>query len=76
MYYYKSCVGVFWIRLNRDGRYVLGIGDDALGTYHSPIHAADDVYTHTTGHYPWDKLDGELFDVPTDIYEWEKQLTT
>jgi hypothetical protein len=34
------------------------------------VSAADDVYTHTTGCYDWDCLDGTLSTVPTDIYQW------
>lgn len=70
MYYYKSRVGTFWIKPNMHGQHLLGINDESLGAYNSPIHAADDVYTHTTGYFEWDKLDGKLFNVPTDIYEW------
>lgn len=71
MYYYKSPVGTFWIKEATDGSFVLGIGDIALGFYVSPVAAADDVYTHTTGHYPWDLLDCEV-DGPSGISEWSR----
>ena len=71
MFYYKSPVGMFWIKPTQAGRYALGIGDEILGVYDSTVMAADDVYTHTTGHYPWDSLDC-VVDGPTDIYEWTR----
>lgn len=73
MFIFRSRVGTFWIRTDQCGRCVLGIDNDALGNYSSPLHAADNVYTHTTGYSPWDSLDGKILDAPTDIYEWERQ---
>lgn len=72
MFIYKSPVGTFWIKPNDDGRFVLGIDQETLGFYHSAVSAADDVYVHVTGYYPWDKLDGKIHDAPTDIYEWQE----
>ena len=69
MFYYNSPVGTFWIKPRSDGRHILGIGDEALGSYHSPAAAADDVARHVTGHYPWDSLDGTT-EGPTDIHAW------
>lgn len=73
MYIYKSPVGVFWIKLH-NGRFVLGIDNQMLGSYNSAVAAADDVYTFSTGCFKWDKhcadIDYQL-NVPTDIYEWE-----
>lgn len=71
MYVYRSPIGIFSIRV-LNGRYALCFSDDVLGYYNSAISAADDVYTHTTGHDKWDSLDCQVNDVPTDIYEWEK----
>ncbi len=70
MFLFHSSVGVFWIKPHL-GKFLLGINNDALGSYHSAVAAADDVYTHVTGHFPWDILDG-IEDGPTDIYEWER----
>lgn len=69
MFVFHSSVGTFWIKPHQ-GIYVLGINDDSIGSYHSAVAAADDVFTHATGHFPWDKLDG-IEEGPTDIYEWE-----
>lgn len=66
---FRSVVGVFSIRARSDGRFTLELNGDALGSYHSPRAAADDVYSHHTGARVWDRrrdLEG-----PTDISEWE-----
>jgi len=70
MWVYRSPVGTFWIRQNQSGHFTLGIGDEALGNYSSAIAAADDVFTKSTGHYDWDRLQSP--DGPTDIHEWER----
>ena len=70
MFIFKSCVGTFWIKTYQ-GRYILGINDENLGSYYSATAAADDVFTHTTSYNPWDSLDGSV-EGPTDIYEWNR----
>ncbi len=69
-YTYRTRVGTFCIRPqpNSPGRWWLCIGDDALGSYHSPEAAADDVYTQSTGHFEWDSL--PPVEDPTDLSEW------
>lgn len=52
--------------------YGLIINDICYGHYDSTVAAADDVYIHVTGCSDWDALDGTFLDVPTDIYEWNK----
>jgi hypothetical protein len=71
-YHYKSLVGTFWIcpEPNNPSRYLLGIDDTALGSYHSSEAAADDVYTQSTGWSDWDMLDPVV--EPTDLSKWEK----
>jgi hypothetical protein len=69
IYQYKSPIGRFLIQLQDDGRWGLWFKDNLLGSYHSAMSAADDVYTQTTGDDDWDTLEG--VDVPTDIQEWE-----
>lgn len=69
MYIFHSRVGTFSIARNYDG-YRLTVNNMDLGTYPSAVAAADDVYMHVTGYWPWDKLDGKA-DAPSDIYEWE-----
>ncbi len=61
------------IYLDSNYKYALKINDIVYGHYSSPIAAADDVYTHTTGCDEWDLLDGTFMDAPTDIYEWHKR---
>ena len=59
---------VFWITAQSNGRYLLSINDEGLGSYHSPESAADDVYSCTTGYYDWDNQ-GSCSE-PTDLSEW------
>ena len=65
---YKTDVGTFWIQPNSNGRFTLGIDNDALGSFSTPEGAADDVYMCATGYYPWDKKLSVL--EPTDLTEW------
>lgn len=73
LYHVKTRAGTFWImpQPGSPGRYWLGVDDDALGSYASPMQAADDVYMHATGHHDWDKLDTKV-NAPTDLSEWHK----
>ncbi len=74
MYIYRSPIGLMAIQFNPSSKmYDLYICDECYGSYHSPITAADDVYLHVTGCDEWDSLDGDYsFDVPTDLFEWDK----
>jgi len=74
-YFFRSPVGLFWIRPqpNSGGRFWLGIDDERLGSYHSLRAAADDVYSQATGFYRWDSL--RRPDVPIDLTEWEREDT-
>lgn len=75
IYQYKALVGTFIIKPQSNDRWGLWLNDDLLGSYHSPIAAADDVYTQSTGDFDWDTYNifdtDILVDIPTDIYEWE-----
>lgn len=71
MWIYNTPVGTWVIRINRDNRYELCLGDNCFGVYSSAVAAADDVFTQHTGCDKWDDLD--LDSIPTDIYEWEKR---
>ena len=73
---YKSPIGTINIVRVRDGSFSIVIDGDYYGRYSSPIHAADDVYTFTTGCDKWDihgLNDEMMLSVPTDIYEWIRQ---
>ncbi len=72
-YYFESAAGLFSIRptTNQPVRYALRLGDELLGSYHSPRSAADDVYVQSTGSIKWDGLRG--VDMPTDLSEWERR---
>jgi len=69
IYLYRSPIGRFLIKLQTNNRWDLWFKDDLLGSYHSAMAAADDVYMQSTGNYDCDSLDG--IDIPTDIHEWE-----
>jgi len=74
IYKYGSPVGVFII-VHRNNRWALCFEHEVLGMYNSPIAAADDVYTQSTGCCKWDMLDiSSISDAPTDIYEWDKVI--
>jgi hypothetical protein len=70
-FYYKTRIGTFYIRQSKDNPKIfhLWIGEELLGSYSSPINAADDVYMQATGYHEWDSL--ESADNPHDISEWE-----
>lgn len=72
MYQYKSPVGTFWIKPQpgKPGFFLLGIDDEALGSYGSAVSAADDVACHATGFHDWDRRGG--VDFPSDLSEWER----
>ncbi|WP_299209211.1 hypothetical protein [uncultured Tateyamaria sp.] len=55
------------------GRYAVIYDEEHLGSYHSPIAAADDV----SGGYTFSPSNGVEFDeldVPSDIGNWEQKL--
>ena len=66
---YRSPIGRFLANPQTNGRWGLWLKGDLLGSYHSAVAAADDVYMQATGDYDWDSLVG--FDIPTGIDEWE-----
>ena len=65
---YQTSKGKFWIKPQGNGRFLLGIDDEGLGSYITPKQAADDVYCCATGYYPWDAL--MIVDQPADLSEW------
>ena len=73
MYMYNSPIGRLVIKRLPDGKYGLFYADELWGRWSSPQAAADDVYTHTTGCYDWDKLDCQVEDVPSDLSEWKRR---
>ena len=69
-YVYRSRFGTFRIAPRTDGRWLLAVDDEALGTYKSAAAAADDVYLCASGHYPWD---AQLsVNAPCDLSEWQR----
>ncbi|RMH16911.1 MAG: hypothetical protein D6698_09005 [Gammaproteobacteria bacterium] len=69
VYQYKSPLGLFLIKPQTSGRWGLWFKGELLGSYHSAMAAADDVYMQATGDYAWDTLKGVR--IPMDISEWE-----
>ena len=71
MWYYDSPIGRMEIFQNpQDGRFYLKVRGETHGSYPSAVAAANNVYCFVTGCYDWDRLDCQIDDVPTDIYEW------
>ena len=68
MWIYQTSKGIIRIFFNGQN-YSLFVFDDVYGFYPSPIAAADDVYTFTTGNYNWDSLEG-IIEPPESIDEW------
>ena len=71
MWLCKGPAGLMKIFKNEHGTYSLQIGDEVCGFYQSPVAAADNVFTFTTGCGDWDDLDGSI-DPPTDIFQWKR----
>lgn len=68
-YFYRSPRGRFIIKQQQNGRWGLWFGEILLGSYRSPIAAADDVYMQCTGSWHWDSA--QNIDIPTDLSEWK-----
>jgi hypothetical protein len=71
MWRYKSPIGTLYIVQKPNG-YFIRYDNEFYGAYSSPVAAADDVYSKTTGCDEWDLSDVPDIDIPTDIFEWEK----
>lgn len=70
MIIYRTKVGVFSI-VQRNGRWHAVFDNDSLGSYISPMHAADDLaggHTFT----PSNGVDTSTLGIPEDIGEWER----
>lgn len=72
MWIYHSPIGDLCIKRLPNGRYGLLYQDTIWESSITPQAEADNVYTHTTGCWDWDQLDGNIDDVPIDLSEWEK----
>jgi len=73
-YSFKSAVGTFWIRQERDKSWSLSIGDDIIeeiGYYDSSFDAADSVHMRSTGWEEWD--DRARNDAPASLDGWTKK---
>jgi hypothetical protein len=74
-YYWRSPVGMFWIRPQpgHPGRYSLGNAiEGALGSYRSAEAAADDFAGGHTGWKDWDLIFRYVRNVPRDLTEWHR----
>lgn len=72
MWKYESPIGTLYIKRLNNGYYGFIYNNTVWDMCPSPQIVADNVYTHCTGCYDWDSLDGRVLDAPTDIYEWER----
>ncbi len=71
MWVYHSPIGNLYIKRLHNERYGLVYNNTVWESCHSPQAEADNVYSHVTGCYDWDRLDGQISDVPADLSEWE-----
>ena len=73
MWFYETDTGVFWIRFDPcDMRgFVLGIGEEVLGSYYSPEAAVDDVYMQKSGFPEWDDNPDAVR--PPDLSGWVRR---
>jgi hypothetical protein len=76
VYSFKSAVGTFWIRPERNKRWGLYIGGEGivelLGCFDSPYDAADDVHMQRIGWDEWDRrMDN---DAPATLLLWTRRL--
>ena len=73
MWYYKSKIGILYIKQRANGRYGLYFEDEYFGNYASPRAAADNVRSFCTDCYDWDKHESDpCFPYPTDLSEWDR----
>jgi hypothetical protein len=74
-YSFKSEVGTFWIRQERDKSWSLSIGEDIIeeiSYFSSAVEAADSVHMQTTG---WDEWDVRAqHDAPATLSGWRRKL--
>jgi hypothetical protein len=73
MYSFKSEVGTFWIRQERDKSWSLSIGEDIIeeiSYFSSAAEAADSVHMQTTG---WDEWTFERVTMPQQHYRDGKE---
>jgi len=69
-YFYRSPIGVFWIRpmTGRVGRYQLGIDSLPLHEHYSLYEAAEAVHQKKTGYSLWDNR--QDVETPADLTKW------
>jgi hypothetical protein len=76
VYSFKSAVGTFWIRQERDKSWSLYIGDEGtietLGNWNSAFEAADSVHMQCTGWDEWDRRVDN--DAPVTLLGWKKRV--
>ena len=73
-YYWRSPVGMFWIRPmpGNTGRYCLGNDvNGPLGAYDSPEAAADDFAGGHSGAFDWDQI-AHTRTAPRELSEWRR----
>lgn len=71
MWIYRSKIGVLCIKKLPNGHYGTFLGHHCGCEYTSPIAAADDFYTRSSGINEWDLRPGGDSDAPIDLSEWE-----
>jgi hypothetical protein len=75
VYSFKSEVGTFWIRQERDKSWSLSIGEDIIeeiSYFNSAVEAADSVHMQTTGWDGWDMR--AQHDAPAMLSGWTRKI--
>lgn len=72
MWKYESPIGTLYIKHLNDGSYGFIYNGTVWESSDSPQAEADNIYMHCTGCYDWDRLDGQIPGVPTDLSGWER----
>ena len=71
MWVYHSPIGDIFIKAPPDGKYGMLYDGVVWESCDTPQAQADNVYTHCTNCWDWDKLNGKVANVPHDLSEWE-----
>ena len=74
MWYYKLPKFELSITAMNSNKFLLKINDFECDTYADPKIAADNVFTQTTGYFPFDSCQEEstVLSIPPDLSEWIK----
>lgn len=75
MWYYKLPKFELTITTTSSNKFLLSINNFESDVYTDPKIAADNVFTQTTGYFPFDSCHQEatVLAIPSDLSEWTKR---